>query len=60
MPWILKKTSQVQLFPDTEILEDVAQDFIGGDFTGDFTQVVEGFADVLGQQVGRQGRGEPL
>ena len=35
------------LLSDTEILKDVAQYLIGGDFAGDFTQVVKGFADVL-------------
>ena len=48
------------LFPDTEILEDVAQDLVGGYFTGDLTQEVEHFADVLGQKVGGKGRDESL
>ena len=40
-----------RLFPDTEILEDIAQDLVGGDFTCDLTQVVQYFTDVLGQQI---------
>ena len=46
------------LLSDTEILEDVAQDFVGGDFAGNLAQVMEHFPDVLGQQVGWEGRGQ--
>ena len=45
-------------FTDTEVFEDVAEDFVGGDFARDFAQVVEGFADVLGKQVGGERAGE--
>ena len=41
------------LFPDAEVCEDVAEDFVGGDFaTSDFGEVEEGLADVLGYEVG--------
>ena len=40
-------------FPDAEVGEDVAEDFVGGDFAAcDFGKVEEGFADVLGYEVG--------
>ena len=41
----------IWLFSDAEILEDVAEDFVGGDFTEDGAEVVEGFAEVLGDEV---------
>jgi hypothetical protein len=44
--------SEIQLFPDTEVFEDVAQDLVGGDLAGDLAQVVEDLADVLCHQVG--------
>ena len=41
------------LFSDAEVGEDVAEDFIGGYFAaGDFGEVEEGLADVLGYEVG--------
>ena len=46
------------LFSDAEILEDVAENFVGGDFADDGADVVEGFADVLGEEVGREGIGD--
>ena len=46
------------LFPDAEILEDVSQDFVGGDFTDDGADVVDGFADVLCGEVGWEAEGE--
>ena len=43
----------VDLFSDAEVVEDVAEDFVGGDFAAcDFGKVEEGFADVLGYEVG--------
>ena len=42
------------LFPDAEILEDIPEDFVGGDFADDGTNVVDGLADVLGDKVGRK------
>ena len=38
------------LFSDAKILKDVAEDFVGGDFTNDGADVVDGFADVLGDE----------
>lgn len=35
-------------FADTEVPEDVTQDFVGGDVAEDGAEVVEGFAEVLG------------
>ena len=52
--------SEYQLFPDTEILKYVPEDFVGGDFARDFAKVVKSFADVLGQQIGGEGGGESL
>ena len=40
------------LFSDAEVFEDVPEDFVGGDFTNDGAEVVDGFADVLGGEVG--------
>ena len=40
---------------DAEIAEDVSEDFVGGDFAYDGAEVVEGFANVLGNEVGRGG-----
>ena len=47
-----------QLFTDAEIPKDIAQDFVGGDFADDGAEVVDGFADVLGGEVGREAGGE--
>ena len=52
--------NQVGLFPDTEILKYIPEDFVGGDLACDFAKVVEGFADVLGKQIGWEGGGESL
>ena len=42
-----------ELFPDAEVCEDVAENFVGGDFAaGDFGKVEEGLANVLGYEVG--------
>ena len=38
-------------FPDAEAGEDGGEDFGGGDFAGDCGEVVEGFADVLADEV---------
>ena len=54
----LRFISEVFLFSDAEIPEDVAEDFVGGDFTDDGAEVVYGFSDVLGDEVGRDGEGE--
>ena len=39
------------LLADTELAENVAEHFVGGDLTGDFAQVVEAFAQVLRQKI---------
>ena len=44
------------LFSNTELSENVSQDFVGGDITGDAAEVVEGVAEVLGDKVGRDTR----
>ena len=41
-------TGMTMLFTDAEIPEDVSKDFVGGNFTDDGAEVVDGFADVLG------------
>jgi len=42
----------VILLPDTKLPKDIPQELIGGDFTCDFTQVVQGLSDIDGDQVG--------
>lgn len=42
------------LFPDAKPAENRAEDFVGGDFADDGAEVVEGFADVLRDEIGRQ------
>ena len=39
------------LLADAEVFEDVAEDFVGGNFAGDFAEVMHGFAYVLGKEV---------
>ena len=39
------------LLSDAEAGEDVAEDVVGGDFAGDFAQIVHGFAYVLADEV---------
>ncbi len=41
-------------FSDAEVLEDVAEDFVGGDFSEDGAEVIKGFAEVLCNEVGWQ------
>ena len=43
-----------RLFPDAKIPKYVAEGFVGADFADYFTEVVEGFAEVLGYQVRRE------
>lgn len=35
------------LLADAEILENIGEDFVGSDFSGDFSEVMHGFAYVL-------------
>ena len=39
------------LFTDAEAAEDCAEDLVGGDFAGDFAEVVHCFANVLAHEV---------
>lgn len=43
------------LFADAKIPEYIPEGFVGADFADDFAEVVEGFAEVLGYQVRREG-----
>ena len=43
------------LFSDTKIPKNIPQDFVSGDVAGDGAEVVEGFAQVLGEEVGGEG-----
>ena len=45
MPYIFRRKT-INLFSDAEFREDVAEDFVGGDFAGDFAEVVKDAADV--------------
>ena len=40
---------------DAKVPEYVPEGFVGADFADDFAEVVEGFAEVLGYQVRREG-----
>ena len=40
------------LFSDTEPRENISEDFVGGNFSEDGGEVVEGLAKVLGDEVG--------
>ena len=39
------------LLSNAEILEDIAEDFVGGDLAGYFADVLETLAEVLRQEV---------
>ena len=39
------------LLPDAELNEDIPKHLVGGDGAGDGAEVVEGFAEVLGDEV---------
>lgn len=43
--------------PDAEPLKDIPKDFVGGDFAEDGGEVVEGLAEVFGEEVGGLGGG---
>ena len=45
----------IGLFSDAKLPENTTQNFIHGDFSDDGTDVVEGFAEVLGDEVRREG-----
>ena len=42
----------IRLLSDAELREDVAEDLVRGDLSGDGAQVVEDVAELLAQQVG--------
>lgn len=42
------------LFSDAKMRKYGTQNFVGADFAHDFAKVVEGFAQVLGNQIGRK------
>ena len=46
------------LLPDAKIPEDIYQNLISRDLSDDAAEVVDGFADVLGGEVGREAGGE--
>ena len=48
------------LFSNTEVGEDFAQDVVGGDFTGDLAQVVHALAYVLAHEVAAQAVAQAL
>lgn len=43
---------------NAEILKNMSQYLMGGDFTGNFTQVVQTFADILSQKIAGNARVE--
>ena len=47
--------SYTNSFSDTKLPENVTQNFISGDLSDDGADVVEGFAEVLGDEVRREG-----
>ena len=48
------------LFADAKPLKNPAQNFIGGDFADDGAEVIEGFADILADEVGGDFGGKAL
>ena len=60
MPMIIFLSYLPFLFPDAEIPEDIPKDFVGRDFADDGAEVVDGFADVLGGEVGRDAGGKAV
>ena len=47
-------------FPDAKPRKNSPQNLIGGDFADDGAEVVKGFADVLGDEVGRDAAAEAV
>ncbi len=57
MPFWVSILEKDMLFADAEVGEDVAEDFVGGDFAArDFGQMEEDLADVLRDEVGWDAR----
>ena len=48
------------LFPDAEMGEDVAEDVVGVDCPGDFTEVMQRLACIDGNQVARHALAKPI
>ena len=44
--WLVTAVSKPSL-ADAEILENIGEDFVGSDFSGNFSEVMHGFAYVL-------------
>ena len=48
------------LFPDAEMLKDILEDGVGGDFAYDVGEVVDTLAEVLGNEVAGEVGGEAI
>ncbi len=48
------------LFSDAEAGEDGAEDFVGCDFAGYFSEIVHAFTDVLRHEVARDAAAQPV
>lgn len=48
----------VYLFPNAKMLENIPQHLVRGDFAEDGAEVVEGLAEVFGEEVGSLAGGE--
>ncbi len=46
--WLLMAVYKLS-FADAEIFEDIGEDFVGSDFSGNFSEVMHGFTYVLGE-----------
>ena len=44
----------VYLFSDAKLSEDLAEDFVGGDFAGDGAEGAKGRPEVFGEEVGTE------
>ena len=51
-------TDMTMLFSDAEISKNIAQNFVRGYLADNAAEVVDGFADVLRSEVGREADGE--
>ena len=48
------------LFSDAEMLKDILEDGVGGDFAYDVGEVVDALAEVLGDEIARELEGEAV
>ena len=53
-------SKKCHLFSDAEILKYVLEDGVGGDFADDVGEVMDGFAEVLGNEVAGEVGGEAV